>query len=46
MQVLILFGIDWKNFRSLWIEILRNLFGITEKGEQAECPKNCKKFEA
>jgi AcrR family transcriptional regulator len=46
MRVLILLGIDWKEVRSRWIEIIRNLFGITQKGEQAECPRDCKRFEA
>lgn len=45
MRVLILLGVDWKEVRSRWIEILRNLFGMTEKGEQAECPRDCKRFE-
>ena len=45
MRVLILLGVDWKEVRSRWIEILRNLFGITEKGEKAECPRDCKRFE-
>ncbi|AKB51238.1 Transcriptional regulator, TetR family [Methanosarcina barkeri str. Wiesmoor] len=46
MRVLILLGVDWKEVRSRWIEILRNLFGITEKGgQQAECPRDCKRFE-
>jgi AcrR family transcriptional regulator len=46
MRVLILLGVDWKEVRSRWIEIIRNLFGITQKGEQAECPRDCKRFEA
>lgn len=46
MRVLILLGVDLKEVRSQWIEILRNLFGITEKGDQAECPRDCKRFEA
>lgn len=46
MRVLILLGVDWKEVRCRWIEILRNLFGITEKGEQAECPRDCERFEA
>jgi len=45
MRVLILLGVDWEEIRSRWIEILRNLFGIKEKGEQAECPRDCKRFE-
>lgn len=46
MRVLILLGVDWKEVRSRWIEIIRNLYGITQKGEQSECPRNCKRFEA
>jgi len=45
MRVLILLGVDWEEVRSRWIEILRNLFGMTGKGEQAECPRDCKWFE-
>jgi len=46
MRVLILLGVDWKEVRSRWIEILQNIFGKTEKGEQqAECPRDCKRFE-
>lgn len=45
MRVLILLGVDWEEVRSRWIEILRNLFGMTEKGEQAECSRDCKRFD-
>ena len=46
MRVLILLGVDWKEVRSRWIETLQNLFGIIKKGKQAECPRDCKRFEA
>ncbi|MDQ1253265.1 MAG: hypothetical protein QG646_2415 [Euryarchaeota archaeon] len=45
MRVLILLGVHWGEVRSRWIEILRNLFGIMEKREKAECPGDCKRFE-
>ncbi|WP_292388858.1 hypothetical protein [Methanosarcina sp. UBA5] len=46
MRVLILPSIDCKEVRSRWIEILQNLFGITEKGEYAERLRDCKRFGA
>jgi AcrR family transcriptional regulator len=45
MRVLILLGVEWNEVRARWIELLRNLFGITEKGEHTECPTDCKRFE-
>ncbi|MHC1754395.1 MAG: TetR/AcrR family transcriptional regulator [Methanosarcina sp.] len=45
MRVLILLGVDWNEVRSRWIEILRNLFGMMGKEEQAECSRDCKRFE-
>lgn len=44
MRVLILLGVDWNEVRSRWIELLRNLFGMTGKGGQVECPQDCKRF--
>lgn len=45
MRVLILLGVAWEEVRSRWIEILRNLFGMTVERKQAKCPGNCKRFE-
>jgi AcrR family transcriptional regulator len=45
MRVLILLGVEWSEVRSRWIEILRNLFEITGKGELGGCSRNCKRFE-
>lgn len=45
MRVLILLGVDWEEVRSRWIEIIQILFGIKGKGERAECPRDCKRFE-
>ncbi|KKH97019.1 hypothetical protein EO95_06590 [Methanosarcina sp. 1.H.T.1A.1] len=45
MRVMILSGVDWEEARSRWIEILLNLFGITEERKQANCPRDCKRFE-
>jgi len=45
MRILIPPGVDWEEVRSHWVELLRNLFEIKRKGEQAKCSRDCKRFE-
>lgn len=42
MRVLIMFGVDRKEVRFRWIEIIRGLLGINVV--HAECPGNCRRF--